>query len=75
MTLRQLKYVDQVAGIVCTCAVYELGVIDGAKPDPFDMREVDLIQYAPLEETGSMNTNLLLDGLLLLALTRRGAVV
>ena len=40
------------------------------------MCEADLIQYATTsEETGNMNTNLLLDGLLLLALTRRGAVL
>ena len=41
----------------------------------FDMRGADVIQYAPLEETSNMNTNLLLDGLLLLALTRHGAVL
>ena len=39
------------------------------------MREIYVIQYTPLEEIGNMNTNLLLDGLLVLTLTRRGAVV
>ena len=43
--------------------------------DTVDARPAAVIYYSAFKQKGNMNTNLLLNGLLLLALTRRGAVL
>ena len=52
-----------------------MGLAENSADNTVDARPAAVIYYPAFKQKGNMNTNLLLNGLLLLALTRRGAVL
>ena len=52
-----------------------MGLAENSADNTLDARPTAVIYYPAFKQKGNMNTNLLLNGLLLLALTRRGAVL
>ena len=52
-----------------------MGLAENSADNTVDARPAAVIYYPTFKQKGNMNTNLLLNGLLLLALTRRGAVL